>query len=420
MVMFVCVVCSGMWMGYMGKWICYVINIGIGGLDFGLKMVVYVLYYVVMFEILIYFVLNVDGVDFVCVFEQVDFEEMFVIIVLKIFMMFEMMMNVCLLCDWFVVCGCFEDVFVKYFVGVLVNLVEVVKFGIVVDNVFEMWDWVGGCYLLWLVVGLLIMIVVGLEQFDELLVGVNDMDCYFCEVLFECNLLVLFGLIGIWYWNFFGLQSYFVVLYLEVLYYLLLYLQQFEMESNGKFVWLDGIFVDYLMLVVMWGELGINGQYVFFQMLYQGLMIVLIDFIVVLIFEYLFVSYYLKLFVNCFVQSEVLMFGCMFEEVCKVVGFGKEVFVLYLMFFGNCLIMMLFVDVLMLCVFGVLIVFYEYKVLVQVMVWDINLFDQWGVEFGKIFGKVVEVDLFVELVDLVKYDLLIMVLIECVCVVFKC
>ncbi|AFJ86079.1 Glucose-6-phosphate isomerase [Burkholderia sp. KJ006] len=395
---------SGAWTGHTGKRIRHVINIGIGGSDLGPKMVTHALHHVATPDISTHFVSNVDGADLARVLEQVDPEETLAIIVSKTFTTLETMTNARSLRDWFIARGCPEDALAKHFVGVSANPSEVVRFGIAADNVFEMWDWVGGRYSLWSAVGLSTMIAVGPDQFDELLAGANDMDRHFREAPLERNLPVLLGMIGIWYRNFFGSQSYLVAPYSEALHYLPSYLQQLEMESNGKSARLDGTFVDYPTSAVTWGEPGTNGQHAFFQMLHQGPTIVPIDFIAVLTPEHPLASHHPKLLANCFAQSEALMLGRSLDEARKIAGPGEEALAPHLTFPGNRPTTTLLVDALTPRTLGALIALYEHKVLVQATVWDINPFDQWGVELGKILGKVVEADLSADSVDPAKHD----------------
>jgi glucose-6-phosphate isomerase len=395
---------SGAWTGYTGKRIRHVVNIGIGGSDLGPKMVVHALHHLETPEITSHFVSNVDGADLWRVIENIDPEETLAIIVSKTFTTLETMTNARSMRDWFVKHGCPEDALAKHFVGVSANPAEVVKFGIAKDNVFEMWDWVGGRYSLWSAVGLSIMIAIGPQQFDELLAGAHDMDEHFRTAPLEKNLPVLLGMIGIWYRNFFGSQSYLVAPYSEALHYLPSYLQQLEMESNGKSARLDGQFVDYPTAAVTWGEPGTNGQHAFFQMLHQGPTIVPIDFIAVLTPEHPLADHHPKLLANCFAQSEAMMLGRTEEEARKIAGPDKPELVPHIMFPGNRPTTTLLVDALTARSLGALIALYEHKVLVQASVWDINPFDQWGVELGKILGKVVEADLTAASADVKAHD----------------
>ncbi|MBV8627453.1 MAG: glucose-6-phosphate isomerase, partial [Paraburkholderia sp.] len=323
---------SGAWTGYTGKRIRYVVNIGIGGSDLGPKMVVHALHHLATPDISSFFVSNVDGADMYRVLEQIDPEETLAIVVSKTFTTLETMTNAHSMRDWFVRNGCPENALAKHFVGVSANPAEVVKFGIAKENVFEMWDWVGGRYSLWSAVGLSIMIAVGPAHFAELLAGANDMDQHFREAPLERNLPVLLGMVGIWYRNFFGSQSYLVAPYSEALHFLPSYLQQLEMESNGKSARLDGALVDYPTAAVTWGEPGTNGQHAFFQMLHQGPTIVPIDFIALLTPEHPLADHHPKLLANCFAQSEALMLGRTLEEAKKVAGPDKPELAPHLMF----------------------------------------------------------------------------------------
>ncbi|HKT90668.1 MAG TPA: glucose-6-phosphate isomerase, partial [Paraburkholderia sp.] len=361
--------------------------------DLGPKMVVHALKHLELPEITSHFVSNVDGADLWRTIENIDPEETLAIIVSKTFTTLETMTNALSMRDWFVKHGCPESELAKHFVGVSANPAEVVKFGIAKENVFEMWDWVGGRYSLWSAVGLSIMIAIGPQQFDELLAGAHDMDKHFREAPLEKNLPVLLGMIGVWYRNFFGSQSYLVAPYSEALHFLPSYLQQLEMESNGKSARLDGKFVDYATSAITWGEPGTNGQHAFFQMLHQGTTIVPIDFIAVLTPEHPLADHHPKLLANCFAQSEALMLGRTEEEARKIAGPDKPELVPHIMFPGNRPTTTLLVDALTARSLGAIIALYEHKVLVQASVWDINPFDQWGVELGKILGKVVEADL---------------------------
>ncbi|MCC8401791.1 glucose-6-phosphate isomerase [Paraburkholderia sp. MMS20-SJTN17] len=395
---------SGAWTGYTGKRIRHVVNIGIGGSDLGPKMVVHALHHLATPEISTHFVSNVDGADLYNVMQQIDPEETLAIVVSKTFTTLETMTNAHSLRDWFIQKGCPESALAKHFVGVSANPAEVVKFGIAKENVFEMWDWVGGRYSLWSAVGLSIMIAVGPQQFDELLAGANEMDQHFRTAPLEKNLPVLLGMIGVWYRNFFGSQSYLVAPYSQALHYLPSYLQQLEMESNGKSARLDGAMVDYATSAVTWGEPGTNGQHAFFQMLHQGPTIVPIDFIAVLTPEHPLASHHPKLLANCFAQSEALMLGRTLEEAKKVAGPDKPELAPHLAFPGNRPTATLLLDALNARTLGALIALYEHKVLVQASVWNINPFDQWGVELGKILGKVVEADLGAQSADVKKHD----------------
>ncbi len=395
---------DGSWTGYTGKRIRHVVNIGIGGSDLGPKMVVHALHHLASPELDTHFVSNVDGADLYNVLQTIDAEETLAIIVSKTFTTLETMTNARSMRDWFTKQGCPEDALSKHFVGVSANPEEVVKFGIAKENVFEMWDWVGGRYSLWSAVGLSIMISVGPKNFEGLLEGAHEMDQHFRDAPLDKNLPVLLGMIGIWYRNFFGSQSDLIAPYSEALHFLSAYLQQLEMESNGKSARLDGTMVEYPTAAVIWGEPGTNGQHAFFQMLHQGPTIIPIDFIAVLTPEHPLVDHHAKLLANCFAQSEALMLGRTLEEAKKVAGPGKEELATHLSFPGNRPTTTILLDALTPQTLGALIALYEHKVLVQASVWDINPFDQWGVELGKILGKVVEADITAPSADPSKHD----------------
>lgn len=382
------VIIFGSWKGYIGKLIIDVVNIGIGGFDFGFFMVIEVLcLYKNYFNM--YFVFNVDGIYIVEVLKNVNLEMILFLVVFKIFIIQEIMINVYSVCDWFLVIVGDDKYVVKYFVVFFINVKVVGEFGIDIVNMFEFWDWVGGCYFLWLVIGLFIIFFVGFDNFVELLFGVYVMDKYFFIILVEKNLLVLLVLIGIWYNNFFGVEIEVILLYDQYMYCFVVYFQQGNMEFNGKYVDCNGYVVDYQIGLIIWGELGINGQYVFYQLIYQGIKMVLCDFIVLVIIYNLLFDYYQKLLFNFFVQIEVLVFG----KFCEVVeqeycDQGKdlvilEYVVLFKVFEGNCLINFILLCEIILFSFGVLIVLYEYKIFIQGVIFNIFIFDQWGVELGK-------------------------------------
>ncbi len=384
---------SGAWTGYTGKRIRYVVNIGIGGSDLGPKMVVHALHHLATPDITTHFVSNVDGADLYGVMQQIDPEETLAIIVSKTFTTLETMTNAHSLREWFVQKGCPESALAKHFVGVSANPAEVVRFGIARENVFEMWDWVGGRYSLWSAVGLSIMIAVGPRQFDELLAGANEMDQHFRHTPLEHNLPVLLGMIGIWYRNFLARRA--------------ISSRRIRrrcsscrrISSNSKWKATanrrgsTARWSTTATAAVTWGEPGTNGQHAFFQMLHQGPTIVPIDFIAVLTPEHPLASHHPKLLANCFAQSEALMLGRTLEEAQKVAGPDKPGLAPHLTFPGNRPTTTLIVDALTARSLGALIALYEHKALVQGSVWDINSFDQWGVELGKILGKVVEADL---------------------------
>ena len=384
---------SGKRTGYSGKPIRHIVNIGIGGSDLGPKMVAHALHHFADPQLKLHYVSNVDGTDLQRVLEQIDAETTLVIVVSKTFTTQETMTNARSLRAWLASQGCPEDQLHHHFVGVSANPDEVVRFGIPRDAIFEMWDWVGGRYSLWSAVGLSVMIAVGPAHFERLLAGAHQMDQHFIETPLERNLPVIMALLGIWYRNFFGAQSLLVAPYSEALHFLSSYLQQLDMESNGKSTRLDGMPVDGETAPVIWGEPGTNGQHAFFQMVHQGPTLVPVDFIAVLKPEHALPGHHAKLLANCFAQSEALMLGRPIEAARKVAGADRPDLAPHLVFPGNRPSNTLLLEALTPESLGALIALYEHKVLVQAAIWNINPFDQWGVELGKILGKVVETDL---------------------------
>ena len=384
---------EGRWTGHSGKRIRHVVNLGIGGSDLGPKMVCHALHHLAAPQLSLHFVSNVDGADLQRTLERLDPETTLAVVVSKTFTTLETMTNARSLRAWFVARGVPEARLSRHFVGVSAHPDEVVKFGIDAANVFEMWDWVGGRYSLWSAVGLSIMLAVGPQHFDALLAGAQRMDEHFRDAPLERNLPVVQGLLGIWYRNFFDAQSQLVAPYAEALHWLPAYLQQLEMESNGKSARLDGALANYATAPVIWGEPGTNGQHAFFQMLHQGTTLVPVDFIAVLRPEHPLHGHHSKLLANCFAQSEALMLGRTRAEAERIAGPDRPDLVPHLIFPGNRPSTTILLDALTPQALGALIALYEHKVLVQATVWDLNPFDQWGVELGKILGKAIETEL---------------------------
>lgn len=384
---------GGQWQGFSGQPIRHIVNIGIGGSDLGPKMVCHALSHLGPKGLSMHFVSNVDGTDMSRVLAQLDPASTLAIIVSKTFTTQETMTNALTLRDWMLANGCPQAELHRHFVGVSANTEEVVRFGIAASNVFKMWDWVGGRYSLWSAVGLSIMLQVGAGHFGALLDGAHAMDMHFRDAPLERNLPVLLGMLGIWYRDIQEAQSQLIAPYSEALHYLPAYLQQLEMESNGKSARLDGTPVTEPTAPIIWGEPGTNGQHAFFQMLHQGPTLVPIDFIAALRPEHTLLDHHVKLLANCFAQSEALMLGRSVEEAARIAGPDRPDLVQALVFPGNRPSNTLLIEALTPATLGALIALYEHKVLVQAAVWQINPFDQYGVELGKVLGKVVEADL---------------------------
>lgn len=376
---------SGEWTGYTGKRMRNVINIGIGGSDLGPYMAYEALKYYSDRNLIVHFVSNVDGNDFVEATRDLDPAETLFIVCSKTFTTQETLTNARSARDWCVKALGNVQAVAKHFVAVSTNTKEVEKFGIDTQNMFEFWDWVGGRYSYDSAIGLSLMIAIGPERFREMLAGFHAMDEHFRTAPFERNLPVLLGLIGIWYNNFFGAQTVAILPYDQYLGRLTAYLQQLDMESDGKHVDLEGRMVNYSTGPIIWGQPGTNGQHAFYQLIHQGTRLIPCDFI----------GFYQSLnplgihhdllMANFFAQTEALAFGKTAEEVAAD---GVPAFqVPHRTFEGNRPTNTILATRLTPETLGKLIALYEHKVFVQGTIWNINSFDQWGVELGKVLAN---------------------------------
>src|SRR6266496_3579488 len=375
---------SGEWKGYTGKRMRNIINIGIGGSDLGPHMAYDALQYYSDRNLTVRFVSNVDGNEFVEATRDLDPAETLFIVSSKTFTTLETLTNPGSARDWCVRARGSEQAVAKHFVAVSTNAKEVEKFGIDTANMFEFWDWVGGRYSYDSAIGLSLMIAIGPEQFREMLAGFHAMDEHFRTAPFERNLPVLLGLIGIWYNNFFDAETVAVLPYDQYLERLPAYLQQLDMESNGKHVDLEGNTVDYQTGPVIWGQPGTNGQHAFYQLIHQGTKLIPCDFIGFSQSLNPVGPHHDLLMANFFAQTEALAFGKTAEEVAAD---GVPAFqVPHRTFEGNHPTNTILVEKLTPEVLGRLIALYEHKVFVQGSIWNINSFDQWGVELGKVLA----------------------------------
>ncbi len=376
---------SGAWTGYTGKRMRTIINIGIGGSDLGPNMAYDALKYFSDRDLAVRFVSNIDGNEFVEATRDLDPAETLFIISSKTFTTLETLTNARSAREWCVRALGSEQAVARHFVAVSTNAEEVAKFGIDTQNMFEFWDWVGGRYSYDSAIGLSLMIAIGPEQFREMLAGFHAMDEHFRAAPFERNLPVILGLIGIWYNNFFGAETVAILPYDHYFGRLPSYLQQLDMESNGKHVDLQGRRVDYQTGPIIWGQPGTNGQHAFYQLIHQGTKLIPCDFIGFCQPLNPLGPHHDLLMANFFAQTEALAFGKTAEEVAAD---GVPAFqVPHRTFEGNRPTNTILATRLTPETLGKLIALYEHKVFVQGTIWNINSFDQWGVELGKVLAN---------------------------------
>jgi glucose-6-phosphate isomerase len=389
---------SGEWLGHTGKPITDIVNIGIGGSDLGPKMVCLALRPFAHPRLSMHFVSNVDGHDMDAALSRVDPETTLFIVASKTFTTAETMMNAQTARKWFLARSP-AAALPKHFVAVSTNTEAVSKFGIDTANMFPFWDWVGGRYSVWSAIGLSVALCVGFGYFSDFLAGAHEMDEHFRTAPLEQNMPALLGLIGFWNREFIGCPSVSIAPYHQDLNRFPAYLQQLEMESNGKRVTRDGNLVETETCPVIWGECGTNGQHAYFQMLHQGTEITPIDFIAALRPAHELHEHHAALLANCFAQSEAFMTGKTADEVrrdLQAQGLSLaeiERLAPHKTFPGNRPSNTILMDYLNPATLGALIALYEHKTFVQGVLWDVNSFDQWGVELGKVLARKIEAEL---------------------------
>jgi glucose-6-phosphate isomerase len=380
---------TGAWRGSTGKQITDVVNIGIGGSDLGPVMVTEALKPYAAPGIRSHFVSNVDGTHIAATLKPLDPETTLFIIASKTFTTQETIANARSAREWFLAAVHDEGAIAKHFVALSTNEQEAVKFGIDRRNMFEFWDWVGGRYSLWSAIGLSIAVAIGMDNFDELLAGAYAMDEHFRTAEPERNIPVILALLGVWYNNFFGAATHAILPYDQYLHRFPAYFQQGDMESNGKRTSRTGEFVDYATGPVIWGEPGTNGQHAFYQLIHQGTRLIPVDFIAPLVSHNPVGDHHRLLLSNVFAQAEALMKGKTAVEVrSELAGAGMnsdaiEKLVPHKVFEGNRPSTTILVKKITPRSLGSLIAMYEHKIFVQGIIWNINSFDQWGVELGK-------------------------------------
>ncbi|MGC4128179.1 MAG: glucose-6-phosphate isomerase [Bergeyella sp.] len=384
---------SGQHKGFSGKEITDVVNIGIGGSDLGPVMVCSALKHFKT-RLNVHFVSNVDGNHIAEILKNLNPETTLFIIASKTFTTQETMTNADSAKNWFLKSGKQDDV-AKHFVALSTNIQSVKAFGIAEENIFEFWDWVGGRYSLWSAIGLSIVLAVGYENFEQLLKGASETDIHFQTKNFGENVPVLMALLGIWYRNFYAAGTYAILPYSQYLDRFAAYLQQGDMESNGKSVDRNGDFVEYETGPIIWGEPGTNGQHAFYQLIHQGTELIPADFIAYAKSCNDISDHQPKLLANFFAQTEALAFGKTEAEVLvELQKEGKseteiEKLLPYKIFSGDSPTNSLFFKELTPFSLGQLIALYEHKIFVQGVIWNIFSFDQFGVELGKVLaGKI--------------------------------
>ncbi|MEX0676057.1 MAG: glucose-6-phosphate isomerase [Pirellulales bacterium] len=376
---------SGDWQGHTGKRIRNVVNIGIGGSDLGPVMAYEALRYYAQRDMTFRFVSNIDGTDIVEATRDLDAAETLFIVSSKTFTTLETLTNAHSARKWLVDKLGDEKAVARHFVAVSTNASEVFKFGIDTANMFEFWDWVGGRYSYDSAIGLSLAIAIGPDRFGEMLAGFHAMDEHFRTTPFERNLPVLLGLLGIWYNNFFGAQTVAILPYDHYLSRFSSYLEQLDMESNGKHVDLDGNGVNYQTGPIVWGTPGTNGQHAYYQLIHQGTKLIPCDFIGFSRSLNPLGNHHDLLMANFFAQTEALAMGKTAEEV-RADGVS-DFQIPHRTFTGNHPTNTILLDRLSPEALGKLVALYEHKVFTQGTVWHINSFDQWGVELGKVLAK---------------------------------
>jgi glucose-6-phosphate isomerase len=377
---------SGTWKGHTGKRVRNVINIGIGGSDLGPVMAYDALMHYSDRAIIFRFVSNVDGTDFAEAVRDLDPAETLFIVSSKTFTTLETMTNASSARDWLLAGLNGETAAIaRHFVAVSTNASEVAKFGIDTDNMFGFWDWVGGRYSMDSAIGLSTMLAIGPDHFRAMLNGFHEMDEHFRSAPLDRNLPVLMGLFAIWYNNFFGAQTVAVLPYEQYLKRFPAYLQQLTMESNGKHVTANGIIVDYDTGPIYWGEPGTNGQHSFYQLIHQGTRLIPCDFIAFAHSLNPLGRHHDTLLANVFAQTEALAFGKTAEQV-KAEG-TPDWLVPHRVFAGNHPSNTILLDTLTPATLGKLVALYEHCVFTQGTIWQIDSFDQWGVELGKALAQ---------------------------------
>ncbi|MDN5515278.1 MAG: glucose-6-phosphate isomerase [Pseudomonas sp.] len=384
---------SGLWRGYSEKPIKEVVNIGIGGSFLGPQLVSEALRPFTQRGVRCHYLANIDGSEFRELTARLDPETTLFIVSSKSFGTLETLKNTLAARDWYLAMGGPEEELHRHFIAVTSNRKAAIEFGIGEENIFPMWDWVGGRYSLWSAIGLPIALAIGISNFKELLAGAYAMDQHFTQAPLAENMPVLMALLGIWYTNFWGAQSHAILPYDHYLRNFTKHLQQLDMESNGKSVRQDGSALDIATGPIIWGGVGCNGQHAYHQLLHQGRLLVPADFIVPVNSYNPLSDHHQWLFANCLSQAQALMQGKTREEAeaeLRAKGMSEaevQRLASHKVIPGNRPSNILVMNRIAPFELGALVALYEHKVFVQSAIWGINAFDQWGVELGKEMGK---------------------------------
>ncbi|MGR8932764.1 MAG: glucose-6-phosphate isomerase [Gammaproteobacteria bacterium] len=383
---------DGWWRGYTGKPIRDVVNIGIGGSDVGPKMVAAALTPYAIRNFGVHFVSNVDQTDLVETLKPLNPETTLFLIASKTFTTQETMTNAHSARRWFLNAARDEAAIAKHFAAISTNIPKVTEFGIDTENMFEFWDWVGGRYSPWSAIGLSIALRVGMDRFEELLQGAHEVDEHFRNTPFDKNIPVIMALLGIWYNNFFNAQTHAILPYDQSLRYFADYFQQGDMESNGKSVDVNGESIDYQTGPIVFGQPGTNGQHAFYQLIHQGTKLIPCDFLAPAQSHHNLPKHHDILISNFLAQPEALMRGKTAAEVEAELSGGDKndkILIASKVFHGNKPSNAFLFKKLTPKTLGSLIAFYEHKIFVQGAIWNINSFDQMGVELGKILARAI-------------------------------
>lgn len=383
------------WRGYTGQPITDVVNIGVGGSDLGPLMACEALRPYAIHDLCMHFVSNVDESHIIDTLEHLKPETTLFIVASKSFTTADTLLNAETSREWFLTATGDTDNIAKHFVAVTANREAAQKFGIRSENIFAIWEWVGGRYSMWSAMGLSIAISVGMDNFESMLDGAYAMDEHFRNTPLKENLPVVLGVLGVWYNNFFESETYAVLPYDQHLHRFPAYLRQTDMESNGKRIDREGIAVQYETGPIIFGQLGITGQHAFYQLMHQGTRLIPADFIAPISAYQSIPEHHRNLMSNVFAQTEALMKGRKKDEVMQeMIAAGKsseeiEALLPYRLFPGNKPTNTILFDELTPYTLGMLVALYEHKVFVQGVIWNINSFDQWGVELGKQLARTI-------------------------------